>query len=49
MKVANVNYIYAAAVFMSMGILIHTLPGYTVTGIFALGCMFAAFNPDNTK
>jgi len=49
MKVINANYIYAAAVFVAMGVLIHTLPGYTVTGIFALGCLFAGFNPDNAK
>jgi len=45
----NKNYIYAAAVFVAMGVLIHTLPGYAVTGLCALGCMFAAFNPENQK
>ena len=49
MKVANVHYIFGAVVFVAIGVLFNTLPYYTVTGLFALGCMFAAFNPDNKK
>lgn len=49
MKVANGNFLYAGIVFVAAAVLFNTLPVYAVFGIFALGCIFAAFNPDNAK
>lgn len=47
MKVENVNYIFGAVIFVAIGVLVNLLPVYAVTGLLALGCMFAAYNPDN--
>ena len=49
MKIVNKDYVYAAVVLVSIGVLNHTLVGYTLTGICALACMFAACNPENEK
>jgi len=49
MKIVNKDYVYAAAVFVSVGVLNNTLPAYVLTGLCALACMFAATNPDNAK
>lgn len=45
----NKSYIYGAVVFIAIGVLVNLMPVYAVTGICALGCMFAAFNTENQK
>jgi len=43
------DYIYCALVFVAVGVLNNTLPGYAITGLIALGFLFAAANVENQE